>query len=152
MARVSSPVQEVQEEILRSPVKPELNSPIKDDLIGSGGPRSRSAAAAAPPRRPCGFTKAPPINVAPPEINASEATPKFLSRATSKAEERGGDFERGRQLDSYQQKLLRDLQRSVGSPFGARNSMRTSHSRLTYPCQDRSESRIQDYTSKHYLT
>ena len=46
-----------------------------------------------------------------------EKTPKFISRTGSNIEDSITIPERGRQLDSYQQKLLRDLQRSVGSPF-----------------------------------
>ena len=98
---MQSPYDEEKRDILRSPIKPELRSPIKDDNIGSGGYRSRSQHHhQAPPRRPCNFTKAPAINVISPSDNhprSSETTPKFLSRATSKAEERlDRSYERGR--------------------------------------------------------
>ena len=122
ISRGQSPGQKDHSDIFQSPKKPEFNSPIKSDDIGTSTPvRARSCYQKPPPRQPCGFTKTPEINVISPSSMAQrvnpEKTPKFINRAGSNIEDSITLPERGRQLDSYQQKLLRDLQRSVGSPF-----------------------------------
>lgn len=121
ISRVHSPSQKDHSDIFQSPKKPEIHSPIKSDSISQTPARSRSCYQKPPPRQPCGFTKTPEINVISPSTLQSrmnpEKTPKFINRTGSNIEDSITLPERGRQLDSYQQKLLRDLQRSVGSPF-----------------------------------